>query len=168
MTRPRLAPLAALVPCLLPACLAGCSEKPETPEQPAAPAAPEPTDAEPTEAEPTDAQRLDAFADTITRALRAGDTAAVIAHIKASNVPDNWRDMIGPMLAEMTGRDLTSEVRDRASFTNEQLQWPQQTPEAFADVEHILVVSYSEPNDSGNQTFPLLLEDGQWWIVIGQ
>jgi hypothetical protein len=107
-----------------------------------------------------------AFAALITQALIDADTDTIIAHVKAVNLPAGWQQMIVPMLNGMEGYDLSGEVRERNTFTNEELKWPEETPEPLKAVTHILYVWYEGDDDSGNRTFPLVYENNQWKILL--
>ncbi len=121
----------------------------------------------------TDAEsQAAAFAQLITQALIDADTDTIIAHIKAVNLPTGWQQMVVPMFNDMKGYDLQGVIRPRSEFTNEELNWPAETPEPFKAVEQILYVSYEtkseDESESGNNTFPLIYEDGQWMILLAQ
>ncbi len=119
-------------------------------------------------AEPASGATPEAFAVTITQALNDGDTETIIASIKAVNLPEGWQQMIMPMFLDLKGRNLEGKIQPRSDFTNEQLSWPDQTPEPYKTVEQILFISYDSGSESGTNTFPLILEDGQWKILLAQ
>lgn len=108
------------------------------------------------------------FAALITGALREGDTDTVVAHMKGVNLPEGWQEMIVPMLNGLEGYELAGVIRPRSEFTNEDLHWPEETPEALKEVETILYVHYGDDNSSGSRSFPLVYRDGEWWILLAQ
>jgi hypothetical protein len=110
----------------------------------------------------------EAFAVTITQALIDGDTETIVSNIKAVNLPDGWQQMILPMFLDLKGRNLEGKIQPRSDFTNEQLSWPDQTPEQYKAVEQILFISYEADSESGSNTFPLIFEDGQWKLLLAQ
>jgi len=109
-----------------------------------------------------------AFGALITSALREGDTDTVVAHMKGVNLPEGWEEMIVPMLNGLEGYDLAGVIRPRSEFTNEDLHWPEETPEALQEVTDILYVHYGDDNSSGSRSFPLVYRDGAWWILLAQ
>jgi hypothetical protein len=115
-----------------------------------------------------DAATPEAFAVLITKALNDGDTETIVSNIKAVNLPEGWQQMILPMFLDLKGRNLEGKIQPRSDFTNEQLSWPEQTPEPYKAVEQILFISYEADSESGSNTFPLILEDGQWKLLLAQ
>lgn len=120
------------------------------------------------ETEMTKDAKAEAFAALITKALMEGDTDTIVGRMKGVNLPEGWREMIVPMLNGMVDYELTGVVRPRSEFSNEDLKWPEETPEALKAVEHILYVSYETEESSGNRSFPLVYEDDAWWILLAQ
>lgn len=121
----------------------------------------------PDAAEP-DTASLDAFADRIATAFADGDSQTLISSMKPVNVPEGWQGMLAPMLTSMKGKEVTAAVQPRADFSNEDLMWPDPTPAALAEVEHILVVGYEEETESAKLTFALTQDNGDWKILLAQ
>ena len=110
----------------------------------------------------------EAFGQLITKALIDGDIDTIIANIKTVNLPDDWQQMVIPMFTDLKGRNLEGKIRPRSDFSNEDLSWPDQTPEPYTAIEHILHITYESGPESGTNTFPLILDNGQWKILLAQ
>lgn len=114
------------------------------------------------------AESIEDFAARVTGHLNDGDLDAFVGSTKAVNVPPNWVEMVSPMLLDLRGRGLKGVVRARSEFTNEELFWPEETPELLKDVEWILRVEYAGDGESGSQTMPITNDGGEWKILIGE